>query len=74
MLRPVIAFVLATFSLAAGFHSSVAAAPPLFVECRGVTAFPSLTILVNDGTRSKVRDAVRHCREFWGGHPTGAER
>ncbi|MGH9241771.1 MAG: hypothetical protein ACRD3G_27305 [Vicinamibacterales bacterium] len=74
MLRPLIGSALAAFSLVAGFHTSVAAAPPAFIECRT----PALTIplmieIANQGDGT-VRAAVQHCVFFWGGHPKGASR
>lgn len=75
MLRRLIVSALAAFSLAAGFHASVAARPPLYVECRDTVlqAAPIMVVIQNFGD-GKMRDAVRHCRETLGGHPTGAER
>jgi hypothetical protein len=75
MLRRVIVAASAAFFLVAGFHASVAAAPPLFLECRDtvVQESPILVVIANQG-EGKLRDAVRHCREFLGGRPAGADR
>jgi hypothetical protein len=75
MLRPLIASTLATLSLAAGFHASVAAAPPLHIECRtSLDSLPVVMIQIESQGDGKVRDAVHHCLFFWGGHPSGAVR
>lgn len=74
MLRPLIATTLAAFSLAAGFHASVAAAPPVFIECRTPAESIPVMILIENQGDGKIRDAVHHCVFFWGGHPAGAVR
>lgn len=74
MLRPLIASALAAFSLAAGLHTSVAAAPPAFIECRTPASTIPVTIAIATQGDGKVRDAVHHCLFFWGGHPSGASR
>jgi len=74
MLRPLIASAVAAFSLAAGFHASVAAAPPAFIECHAPASTIPLMITIATQGDGKVRDAVHHCIFFWGGHPSGAER
>ena len=75
MLRPVIASTLAAVSIAAGLHTSVAAAPPVFLECRtSLEALPVVSIVIAEIDEGNIRDAVRHCRVFWGGHPTGTSR
>jgi hypothetical protein len=74
MLRPLIASALAAVSLAAGFHTSVAAAPPAFIECQTPALTLPLMIDIQNQGDGKVRDAVHHCVFFWGGHPSGASR
>jgi hypothetical protein len=75
MLRPLIASAVAAFSLAAGFHASVAAAPPVYIECQTpLESLPVVMILIESQGGGRVRDAVHHCFSQWGGHPSGAER
>jgi hypothetical protein len=74
MLRSLIASALAACSLAAGFHTSVAAAPPAFVECHTPALTIPLMIDIQSQGDGTVRDAVHHCVFFWGGHPTGVAR
>jgi hypothetical protein len=74
MVRPLIVTTLAAFSLAAGFHASVAAAPPAFVECHTTAQTLPIMILIENQGGGKVRDAVHQCVFFWGGHPSGAVR
>jgi hypothetical protein len=75
MLRTLIASTLAAFSLAAGFHTSVAAAPPAFIECHAPALAPiPLMIEIASQGHGTVRAAVHQCVFFWGGHPTGASR
>jgi hypothetical protein len=75
MLRHFIASALAACCLAAGLHTSIVAAPPIYLECRDTLLQPTpiLVVIANHG-EGKLRDAVRHCLETLGGHPTGAER
>jgi hypothetical protein len=73
MLRPIAASLLAALSLATGFHASVAAAPPVMIECQTpLPELPVVNILIDDIDEGKVRDAVQKCVFFWGGHPSGA--
>ena len=74
MLRPFIASILVIFSLATGFHSSVAAAPPLFMQCITPAHTLPINIQISTVPGATIRAAVMHCFSFWGGHPSGAER
>ena len=74
MLRPAIASAFAALSVAAGFHASVAAAPPVFIACHTPALTIPLMIEIEEQGDGKVRDAVHHCVFFWGGHPSGAVR
>jgi hypothetical protein len=73
MLRRLIATAVAAVSLAA-FHASVAAAPPVFIECHTPAVTIPVMILIENQGNGKVRDAVHHCVFFWGGRPSGTVR
>lgn len=74
MHRRLVASVIVALSFAAGFHTSVTAAPPLYVRCMTpLEVLPVVDIVIaNQGGR--VRDAVHFCLNFWGGHPAGMDK
>jgi hypothetical protein len=74
MIRPFIASILVALSLALGIHSSVAAAPPLFMQCITPANTLPIDIQISTVPGATIRAAVQHCFSFWGGHPSGAER
>jgi hypothetical protein len=74
MIRPLLASILIALSLAVGWHSSVAAAPPLFMQCISPVEPLPINIQISTLAEETIRAAVHHCFSVWGGHPSGVER